>query len=196
MRSPTIQDIGMRSEGAVLSDDGKYRYLLWRRAKGPEPSLFPERERTVCFLMLNPSTADARTDDPTVRRCKGFAFDWDYPRLFIVNLFAFRAANPADLKRHLNSFNDIGGMREGITVHYENDEWVEFAFRHSHLIILAWGANLLFECQCRAERIEEITWEVGCKDRIKCLGRTKHLAPRHPLMLPKNTKPIDWEDFD
>jgi hypothetical protein len=75
--------------GATLSDCGRYRYRLWRRwADGP----------TVLFVMLNPSTADADVDDPTIRRCIGFARSWGAGALEVVNLYAWRATQPAELK--------------------------------------------------------------------------------------------------
>lgn len=70
---------------AVISDCGKYRYLLTRRWDAGNP---------VTFVMLNPSTADADKDDPTIRRCIRFARDWGFGALQVVNLFAVRAADP------------------------------------------------------------------------------------------------------
>ena len=75
---------------AVISGCGTYRYLLTRRA-GPG-------ERAAAFILLNPSTADAATDDPTIRRCLGFARRWGCGRFFVLNLFAFRATYPAELR--------------------------------------------------------------------------------------------------
>ena len=67
----------------------RYRYALWRRwAPGDD---------YVLLVGLNPSTADHRRDDPTIRRCIGFARDWGYSGLCVANLFAFRATYPRDL---------------------------------------------------------------------------------------------------
>lgn len=77
---------------AVLSDCKTYRYALWRQ--------FGESERCAAFIMLNPSTADAETDDPTIRRCVDFAASWGCGRLLVLNLFAVRATSPKDMKAH------------------------------------------------------------------------------------------------
>ena len=75
---------------AVISQDERHRYSLTRRwGDGP---------RVCCWIMLNPSTADATTDDPTIRRCIGFTHDWGYDALTVVNLYAWRATDPADLR--------------------------------------------------------------------------------------------------
>ncbi|TMF61888.1 MAG: DUF1643 domain-containing protein, partial [Chloroflexi bacterium] len=68
--------------GATFSADRRYRYRLWRRWDGARP--------VVAFVMLNPSTADARRDDPTIRRCIGFAKSWGFGGVEVVNLFAYR----------------------------------------------------------------------------------------------------------
>ena len=75
---------------AVLSDCGTYRYRLWRKWGCGSPLL---------FVMLNPSTADAEVDDATIRRCLGFADAHGFGELEVVNLYAYRATDPADLKR-------------------------------------------------------------------------------------------------
>ena len=88
---------------AEISECGKYRWWLRRRwADGP----------VVCFVMLNPSTADAEQDDPTIRRCIGFAQAWGCGALEVRNLFPFRATNPADMLKAAKAGVDIrGGSR-------------------------------------------------------------------------------------
>jgi hypothetical protein len=78
------------TQGASISDCGKYRYDLWRR--------WDAGSTFVKFIMLNPSTADHKVDDPTIRKCIKFAKSWGYGGVKVVNLFAFRATNPKKLK--------------------------------------------------------------------------------------------------
>ena len=74
-------------KSATLSECGLYRYDLWRTwATGPH----------VTFVMCNPSTADAEIDDPTIRRCIGFAQEWGFAGLVVVNLYAYRATEVSD----------------------------------------------------------------------------------------------------
>jgi hypothetical protein len=91
-KGPTPTDTSDIPAGsAVISHCGRYRYLLARQV-GPSP-------RVVTFILLNPSTADATRDDPTIRRCLGFARLWGCGRLQIVNLFAVRATDPERIRR-------------------------------------------------------------------------------------------------
>lgn len=76
---------------AKLSADGLYRYRLGRT--------WCPSERGVVWVMLNPSTADAHFDDPTIRRCVGFARSWGMGWITVVNLYAFRATYPQELER-------------------------------------------------------------------------------------------------
>src|SRR6266404_7428098 len=76
--------------GALFSKCGRYRYLLWRTLRQRDVSA-----GSIVWLMLNPSTADASSDDPTIRRCLGFTRAWGYRRLLVVNLFAWRTGDPA-----------------------------------------------------------------------------------------------------
>ncbi len=109
--------------GAVISDCGKYRYTLereWMTGQG-----------TCLFVMLNPSTADASEDDPTIRRCIGFAQRWGYQRLTVGNLFAYRATDPL-------------GLREvplDVAIGPENDDHLCDLSHGASLIVAAWGAH-------------------------------------------------------
>ena len=75
---------------AVISQDNKYRYQLSR--------IWDNEKPTVLFIMLNPSTADADADDPTIRRVVNFAKSWGYGGVFVGNLYAFRSTDPKGLK--------------------------------------------------------------------------------------------------
>ncbi len=77
--------------GADFDGTGAYRYSLWRE--------WDSRRPIVAFVMLNPSTADAAKDDPTIRRCASFARSWGYGSLEVVNLFAYRASEPKRLRQ-------------------------------------------------------------------------------------------------
>jgi hypothetical protein len=146
--------------GAILSDDGVYRYRLWRRWDPTRP--------TTAFVMLNPSTADALRDDPTLRRCVGFARSWGDGGLVIVNLHAFRTPNPRELAEAAGRGVDIVGPA--------NDDHVRAAFAEAHRVVFAWGASTLAPGVARRVR------DALPADReVCCLGVTAHGHPRHPL---------------
>lgn len=151
---------------ADISQCGQYRYVLGRSWEPWEPF------KTVTFVMLNPSTADAEKDDPTIRRCIAFAKAWGYCDLRVVNLFALRATDPQELRRHPlpvgNPQNDI------------------YISNHTfgHLTVAAWGAVPWAEA-----RIRQVVSIIG---HPMCLGRTKAGSPRHPLYVSKD---VQLEDF-
>ena len=69
----------------------RYRYTLWR--------VWNAQPKKICmFIGLNPSTADEFENDPTVRRCIGFAHREGCDALVMTNIFAFRATDPGDMK--------------------------------------------------------------------------------------------------
>lgn len=76
---------------AIISEDEKYRYQLSR--------CWDETKPRILFIMLNPSTADANIDDPTIRRVISFAKSWGYGGVYVGNLFAFRSTDPKGLKQ-------------------------------------------------------------------------------------------------
>jgi hypothetical protein len=174
--------------GARLSTDGRYRYLLWREWRGShDPENWdwlgdadgagqPLGEPRPClFVMLNPSTADAAQDDPTIRRCVSFARAWQFERLEVVNLFAFRSTSPAGLLA-LSALDDPVGP--------ENLEHVRDAAERAGRIVCAWGAYGGFLGQDQTV----LGW-MG--DRLKlALGFTKGGHPRHPLYVKKDARAI------
>jgi hypothetical protein len=120
-----LTDDLLGSRSAVVSDDGLYRYRLDRdlgQAGGRVP-----------FIMLNPSTADATSDDPTIRRCIGFAERFER-NLVVVNLYAFRATHPVALTTtHAAGWVDIVGP--------DNDRYLLEAAGECNLLVAAWGAR-------------------------------------------------------
>lgn len=158
---------------ALISDCGKYRYWLTRHFM----YMGEMRHGTVLFVMLNPSTADGECDDPTIRRCKGFASGWGYRTLVVVNLYAYRATNPAELWR---ADDPVGP---------DNDLHIQEAINQCKVdsVVCAWGAN------AKPHRVNKFTdlmnkLNVG----MTCLGTTKHGAPKHPLYLPATSQLTDW----
>src|ERR1700679_2220036 len=102
MNDTLLEDF--RGCGAQFSHDNTYRYTLTRKwDEGP----------AVAFLMFNPSTATATTEDPTIRRCIGFARRWGYGRLVILNLYAIRGTDPRTPSQTLDPIGPL------------NDYWIE-----------------------------------------------------------------------
>ena len=179
------------AKGAILSPDGRYRYLLWREWRGThDPKHWwwsgekdgagkPWGEpKSVLFIMLNPSTADADVDDPTIRRCVAFAKRWNYERLEVLNLFAYRTKNPCELLKLTHNDDPVG---------HENQRWFDrCAFDHGRcgLIICAWGAH--------GNHINQDETALGwIEDAPRyALGVTKDGHPKHPLYLPADAKPV------
>lgn len=155
--------------GAVLSDCGRYRYALDR---GPfELPLGNPGGLTVLFIMLNPSTADAAEDDPTIRRCIGFARTWGYERLTVANLYGYRATKPADL---WNADDPIGP---------DNDEHLVRLAREATRVVAAWGGDIGPEPGRDCQIIEMVP------RGLTCLGFTKSGRPRHPLYVKGDAEP-------
>ncbi|MGL5823692.1 MAG: DUF1643 domain-containing protein [Nocardioides sp.] len=159
----------MNIGGAWISDDGRYRYRL-KRVWGTElPCLG--------WIMLNPSTANATTDDQTIRRCMGFARTLGYDAISVVNLYALRATNPADLWT----------VDDPIGPH--NDEalatFLERGAAADEITIAAWGNH------APAERVAELLAMPGA-ERLHCLSATKSGAPAHPSRLPAAAQPTPW----
>ncbi|MEM1344033.1 MAG: DUF1643 domain-containing protein [Pseudomonadota bacterium] len=156
--------IGLIDADATFSDCGLYRYSLSRQWD----RLLP----TAVFILLNPSTADARQDDPTVRRCRGFATRDGCGGLVMVNLFAYRATSPAEM---MAADDPIGP---------DNDRYIADAIDDADgPVVCAWGNHGVFR-----SRDHQVATLSSCIDApLFCLGLTKAGSPRHPLYLSADT---------
>ena len=176
------------SKGASISLCGKYRFSLWREWRGVAARAnwrwYGDKDGngaelgdplSCVFVMLNPSTADADQDDPTIRRCVSFAKALKFDRVEVVNLYAYRATDPKDL------FGAGDAMH-----HHKNQEYVERAARDSGIIICAWGAH------GEEFQAETVRGWMHTKKHF-ALGFTKGGQPRHPLYLPANARPVSMD---
>lgn len=155
---------------AVITQDGQYRWSLQRQwDKGP----------MCAWVMLNPSIADAYTDDPTIRRCMNFARDWGYGGISVVNLYALRSTDPKALWQHPDPIGP------------HNDEELAFVAANCPLTVLAWGGNAPSSRAVAATDILHRTYEHD-GHQLAVLGWTKNDQPRHPLYMRANTRPQPW----
>lgn len=159
----------MIHKSATFSDDRRYRYTLSRIWKPGKPY--------TNFVGLNPSTADANFDDPTIRRCIRFAGDWGCGGMVMTNLFAFRATDPFEMKA---AREPVGGA--------DNDEWIARIARDAGIVVAAWGVH-----GTHLGRAQEVLQMVDAAWHV--LGLTKKGFPKHPLYLPSITKPVLWSSL-
>ena len=158
---------GERRSSAVFSRCGLYRYALTREwGQGGR----------VTFVMLNPSTADHRRNDPTIARCENRARDMGATGFRIVNLFAFRATYP----RELRAAPDPVGPG--------NDADICRAARWADQVICAWGTH--GGLQGRGQKVQNMLRGLGVD--LLHLGLTNGGAPKHPLYLSRLQQPILW----
>lgn len=152
---------------AHFSPCERFRYTLFR-----EWSASP----SCLFLMLNPSTADAEQDDPTIRRCIGYAKAWGFGGLTVANLFALRSTDPAAL---YVAADPIGP---------DNDVTIDRLAREAGAVICAWGTH-----GARLDRGKHVGRRLtDAGVRLECLGTTRDGNPRHPLYLPRTAERLEW----
>ena len=153
---------------ARMSQCRRYRYDFWRQWG----DLIPGTNGYAMFVGLNPSTADETTDDPTIRRCIGFAKAWGFQGLCMTNLFAFRATAPADM------------MAADDPVGPDNDFVLHDIAKKAGVIVAAWGVHGVFERRDHAVR--------SMLPQLHYIRLTKSGHPGHPLYLPMSLKPQQW----
>jgi hypothetical protein len=161
MPEPTYID-----QGATFGGEGAcYRYRLWRVWDLDLPR--------VAFVMLNPSTADERVLDPTLRRCLGFAQRWGCGAFEVGNLYALRSTDPAGLRAVADPVGPL------------NDEYlVRIAEDATYGVVAGWGSNADDE---RAAHVLGLLRRYRSVYRLGSLTGAGH--PRHPLYLPGDLLP-------
>lgn len=168
MKSSQTTLPGLSQSGATFSPCGEYRYHLWRTwAPGPR----------VLWIMLNPSEADANKDDPTIRRCLGYARAWGFGGIEVVNLYAHRTPYPNLLLRpHLS--DPVGP---------ENDAHILKALPEAGIIVAAWGSSKA--AKLRAGHVRSLLDGVP----VHALAINKDGNPKHPLYCRKDLTPTRLE---
>lgn len=156
-----LPDFSLLRCGASFDETGHYRYALWR--------IWDDRP-IINFIGLNPSTADLTMDDPTIRRCIGFARTWGMGGIIMTNAFAFRSTDP----EMLEFVDDPIGTGNDITL-------LEAA-QQAERVVLAWGNY--GEYRDRGKAVLNLLAPVDGK--LSCFGYTKVRQPKHPLYLSKN----------
>jgi len=147
---------------ATLSKCETYRYWL-------ERSWAENGNGFVNFIMLNPSTADAKIDDATIRKCIGFAQRWGYDGMHVVNLFALRSTNPEALYSHADPVGP------------ENDVFIEASLLSAEKTIIAWGKH--GKIMGRGEQVLK-----RLDHRCFALKFNLDGSPQHPLYVPYDTE--------
>lgn len=192
------------AKGAVISPCGTYRYRLWREWRNhPAPAqwnMWTDADgkpvvdgageqlgepKACVFVMLNPSTADGDQDDPTIRRCVGFARRWGFDRLEVLNLFAYRATDPAALLALNDDADPVGVHNQS---HFNTVLFQDCLFGGSTFgrIVCAWGVH-----GAHLGQDETALGWMGEHERF-ALGLTREGHPKHPLYLPKDAPLIPF----
>lgn len=157
---------------AELSENGVHRYTLaraWSAGATAETAA-----AGVCWIMLNPSTADHRMDDPTIRRCRGFSESWGFDGFTVVNLFSFRTSSPAELRKSGAIGAPLG-------------EHIFKAASSAGLVVAAWGVH--GEINDRGIQVQQLLSGRGI--RVKCFGLTRNGQPIHPLYQRRDAELVD-----
>ena len=154
---------------ASLSTDERYRWWLGRS--------WAARLGRVCWVMLNPSTANATVDDQTVLKCIGFTQRWGYGALDVVNAYAWRTTKPENIPDDLD-----------LAVGPHNDTLLQHTMATADLVIAAWGASYPDKFTPRMLWVGQLARRHGAHH----LGLTKNGSPRHPLYVPYRQQPQLW----
>lgn len=149
-----------------IKEDNRYRFRLFRE--------WTPGGAELAWVMLNPSTADAVTDDPTIRRCVFYSQREGFGRLAVYNLFTLRATNPIAL------------LTASDPAHRADELLRELRGRE---VVCAWGAAKIADT--RGVAVAHMLRAQGC--RLFALGFTRSGAPKHPLYLKNSAPLVAWE---
>lgn len=154
--------------GAHFSPDKKYRFALWRIWDLDKP--------LVMLIGLNPSTANEKADDPTIRRLSGktgLVYRHGYGGFYMLNLFPFVSSNPEDLELQAEYGSQLA----------VNNDWLQDVNLHCETVVFCWGN---FKTYGRDKRMMDMF------PRAMCFGRNASGSPKHPLYLHGETKLRDF----
>lgn len=157
---------------AIISPCGKYRTRLEREISdnGPVAAIFG----------VNPSTADATTNDATIRKDIGFARRFGWSRIIKGNKFAYRATDVRELAK---CFDPVGP---------DNDAHILQIMQDADILVAAWGplSKLPKHLRGRFRALVKMADDVG--KPFYCFGTAKDGQPRHTLMLSYETPLELW----
>ena len=146
---------------ALLSLDKTNRFFLERT--------WNESKKRVLYILLNPSMADSKIDDPTTKKLISFTKKWGYGGFSLCNLYSFRTSCPKVLYKSLEKSNK------------KNKEYLKTHIYKSHKIIYGWGATE-----------KEPKWLIKLVKTPYCFGKNQNQTPKHPLYLKNDTKLIEF----
>lgn len=158
---------------AIISACGTYRYRLERKLEGRGP--------TVMFLMVNPSTADAETDDATIRKCAGFANRLSAHYMLVGNKFAYRAT---DIKALRGVADPVGP---------DNDKHLDDMLVDAEIVIAAWGSLNKIPETLRSRWKDVVRLADQHKHKLRTIGVCADGHPKHPLMVGYDAPIKVWD---
>jgi hypothetical protein len=166
--------IGQHST-AVFSDCERFRYRLTRTWDEALPG--------IAYLMLNPSTADERVNDPTIERCQRRAIASGYGSMTIANIFPIRETDSKKLARIQDLIGDIGLANQAIVD----------AVMNSSITICGWGKHHLEATKSRVNDVRDLLYTNYLDNRLYCLKINKDGSPQHPLYVAYETEPMRYK---
>jgi hypothetical protein len=152
--------------GAVFSENRKYRYALWR-------DMDWEEKNAVMFIGLNPSTANEFVDDRTIGKVRRFSKTWGYKGVIMMNCFPFISTDPDKL-------NDTGMLMKNL------EQLIRFK-QFCPLVIFAWGNFKIVTQTGQDQKMMQRFPDAFC------LGKNRNGSPKHPLYLGKSTQLIKFQ---
>ncbi|MEM1218258.1 MAG: DUF1643 domain-containing protein [Bacteroidota bacterium] len=139
-----------------ISYCGKYRYMLGRT--------WDDQKDRLMYVGLNPSTADALQEDPTIRKCLHFAHQEGFGGFDILNIYAYRTPHPKELFK----------MQDPIGP--KNSSFLKKYMERSSKVVLMWGTE--------AHQHEAVqAFLTNHSGPWYCFGENKDGSPRHVLYI-------------
>lgn len=175
------KQIELLQSGAIFNQDRTHRYVLWRMWDLNKPA--------IAFIGLNPSRADETKDDKTIIRCKNFAVDWGYGRMYFLNLYSFRTPYVhGPIPEHLKIYEEIEWqpLHDNLSVAVAENYNKYFAAyeKDADTTVCCWGSFPFI-----TDRAKEV---LAMINEPYCFGSNANGQPKHPLYLAKTTKLIQY----